>query len=202
MKFYSLEERNTLPTAIIYGIKETQYSEEIPDCTRLVGGAAEVELSEQGTKWHDILTTSSQSVKIVSERVVNGIKEAGLTGIDFYPITSINAKPNKRLLDIDPPNYYWFIITGTVKARLERDDGTPIEFNQDRGIYEFSMKHVGKAKRYVLDMDSWDGSDFIYISTVINAHRFFSERFAELIKKNKWTNFVVNPPIANNIVRA
>jgi hypothetical protein len=158
-----------------------------------------------GRKWMDFLTPRlSQSPLLCSERVLNGMLSANLTG--FRALLTRLHPPGKKA--ISPPwNYYWIIPTGLPYQFSKKLYRGSQKIHQYKFVFEsadldecrrqsLASKEFLYSKRIPIE-ETWDGKDFNRLTKedpVGSAgYTLCSRRVLDLAARDKWTNIQFAP---------
>ena len=147
-----------------------------------------VAVAAGGRRWVDLMVTNSIGLYLYSEAVVKMVAEEGLQGIEFFP-TEIGKVEGKQLREQRPwPRYYVGRVTGRIGAIVSNEEGgEPLPVDEQTGLYRFIK--LGGLNCFQLQPESWDGSDFLHVSTVNTAHRLCTERVKAAVERRKLHNF-------------
>jgi len=121
----------------------------------------------------DFLGTDSAHVYVISQRVLDILKEHGLTGYETYDVEVSGGK-------VELPKYYGFTAVGQGGHILAKESG--VQYGK-REPGETRRTIMGR-KRLVFDESQWDGSDFFYLEESPGSI-IVTERVRELFKKEK-----------------
>ena len=138
--------------------------------------------TEKGTRYPDALANISNLI-IVSDRVLRGFYDHGVTGFTPFPI--VIGPRSKKLQDVIPPVYWHLRVDGRCELDLEAM-GLKIPVFCDRCYYSEIEKKADYG--FVVKEGSWDGSD-LFLSKDRSNYVFCSQRVFDLAKKFQWTNF-------------
>ena len=130
-----------------------------------------------GHKLTDLLDTGYDPLYLISDRLRSILEENELTGWKCFPIRIFDKKRNEVL------GYHGFSITGRC-GPIDHKKATIIEKCQ---IPEWPVRKYYKG--LYVGLDKWDGSDFFIPEK--SAWPIITKRTADLIKKNKITNIVI-----------
>ncbi|MDH8701623.1 hypothetical protein M2138_000970 [Dysgonomonadaceae bacterium PH5-43] len=132
-----------------------------------------------GKKIYDLINIGSAIVVLLSERVINILKENQITGWKSYPAIIYDKQGN--IID----NYSVFAVTGRCGPI---DHYKSEEFIKDPyfegGPYNEMLRGIYP------DMEQWDGSD-IFTAEGGTAYTFMSKKARDLLVKNKITNITL-----------
>ena len=138
--------------------------------------------TEKGKRYPDALANISNLI-IISDRVLQGFYDHGVTGFTPFPIV-IGAR-SKKLQDVIPPVYWHLRVDG--RCELDLDEmGVVVTEHCKRCYYSYLEKASGYG--YAVKDGSWDGRD-LFISPLNDRKKFCSPRLFELVKEFQWTNF-------------
>ena len=181
MQFFKYSMRTNSPTGIDLGLPSNfARSKVMPACVPLpnVGVAA------GGRRWVDLMVTNT-SVFLYSEAVVRMVEEEGFRGIEFFPV-EIGEIESKLLRAQTPwPRYYVGRTTGRIGAVVTTDEGAAPPFDEATGTYR---RRGASLYRGQLLPETWDGSDFFYISS-FPSYCFCTARVKAAIEQRKLYNF-------------
>ena len=140
-----------------------------------------------GREWYDCLSTTyfHKGIYVVSERVAIDIQKEKLVGLSLHEVV-FEKSENPRLPVQSAPVYYWTLFEGQMAAKVYSSEGKLYPFDGESKVY---VTDSDSRKSFHLDVGSWDGSDFFFLSTGKWGFRFVSERVVEAAKRRKWTNF-------------
>ncbi len=127
-----------------------------------------------GNKLCDVISAGAPGFHLFSDKVINALKESGITGWGAYPVTVQTKKKG------DLTNYYAFYVTGRAE-KADRSLSGQIEVPLPNG------KKKMKDKGYFFPLDSWDGSDFFYFTGTLSAIGV-TERVKEVFEAVNATN--------------
>ena len=173
--------RTNSPTGIDIDLPESfAWSRQLPARVPLLG----VQVAAGGRRWVDLMVTNT-SVYLHSEAVVRMVEEEGFTGMEFFP-TEISKVESKQLRAQTPwPRYYVGRVTGRIGAVVTTDEGETPPFDEESGTYR---RRGASLYRGQLLPETWDGSDFLYIST-FPSYCFCTARVKAAIEQRKLYNF-------------
>ncbi len=129
----------------------------------------------------DFLGTNSAHVYVASERVLNLLREHGLSGYCTYDVQVSGSK-------IELPRYYGLTAVGRGVHILLKESGA--ELSSERR--PDGTRRIMGVKRLVLDENQWDGSDFFYPEE-LPGMILVTERVKDLFKKEKVRNCKLTP---------
>ena len=138
--------------------------------------------TEKGTRYPDALANISHLI-IVSDRVLHGFYDHGVTGFTPFPIV-IGAR-SKKLQDVNPPVYWHLRVDGRCELDLEAM-GTKVTVFCNRCYYSELEKVEGFG--FIVKEGTWDGSD-LFLCEYRDRYQFCSPKVFELAKQFQWTNF-------------
>lgn len=162
-----------------------------PTCARIrheYSGEATVRIADRGRKWYDIIHTES-IIPIVSERVVEALKNATLVGWEAFPVT-IESVESRKLAKLKPPNYTWLKIQGAIKVSESPSIVGEIEACPVCRHLEGIEGPTQLVPEGVITSDS---ESFFEISNIWLRHRVCTRRVVDLARENGWTNFRFEP---------
>ena len=185
MSFFEYSMRTTLPTGIGLSLPEDfAWSRQRPEQTPLPG----VEVAEQARRWVDLMVTNSPGLYLYSEAVVHMVQEEGFGGIEFFAVEVARVESKHLRAQTPWPRYYVGRVTGRIGAIVANEmGGEPLRVDEQTGLYQFSK--LGGLEYYQLQPESWDGSDFMHVSTVYTAHRLCTARVKAAVEQRKLRNF-------------
>ena len=156
-----------------------------------------------GRQWMDFLTpTRSHSPLLCSQRVLNAIRESGLSG--YKAVTVKLHPPSGKKMD-QPCEYYWLIPTAPpydFESRIYRGSAHHNSYHfmfqtgdhNDPRIKQTQLKEGEYIYiRPIPKLEAWDGSDFnVYHNferpTGIFGMMRCGRKVVDLAAKEKWTN--------------
>ena len=191
-EFYQLGNRNTQPTGMSLPLPEDfAWSDKLPALVPLPNVLIGVRAAQ---RWVDIMTTNT-SVYLYSEAVVQMVEKEGFQGMEFFPVEIGGVESPRLCAQLPWPRYYVGRVTGRIKAVVTTDEGELLPFDEVTGMYG---PNDGLLKRGQLQPETWDGSDFLYVSTY-PSYCFCTARVKEAVEKRKLHNFNFIAPYEPNV---
>jgi hypothetical protein len=143
----------------------------------------EVFVKVDGNEACDFIIAGAPSFYLVSERVINAMKENDITGWSVYPVT-IKTSSMEEI-----KNYLAFYIIGNAdKADRNLSEKIEVTFpNKTKGI---------KEKGYYFPLNSWEGTDFFYhvgtygITVTEKVKEFFESLNVTNVKFESCTEYI------------
>ena len=147
-----------------------------------------------GTKLYDLINSGFAGIYLLSNKVINLLKENQISGWMTYPCNLFDKQKNEVL------GYSLF----SVKGRCGPID----RLKSERHIKQYTQtgKPVDILKGLYFEMDTWDGSDIF--SPEGTLYTFVNEKVKEILIKNKVTNILfdritdietIQPKLGNDI---
>lgn len=134
---------------------------------------------KKGRYWRDILDTGWGYIYLISERMVNIMKENGFTGWKLFDVEVYDKQNNKV------PGYYGLSATGRCGSQ---DYSKCIDFTTK---FVENGPIVEMCKGFHFDINTWDGSDFFFaknhygfIITECVYHAFLEAKLSNLRMSN------------------
>lgn len=145
-----------------------------------------------GDYWGDIIGAGPFGPGfMLSERVIQGLREIGARGFDVYPVI-IDSVQSEKLMRLPMPQYFYLNITGTIKI-----DWRASGLNEPCGLCGAPLKPQIKTPDWLIPVENgWDGSD-IFDGNPYGGP-FCTERIIHLARKHRWTNFRFYPVAADH----
>ena len=141
-------------------------------------------------RWVDIMNTNT-AICLYSETVVCMVEEEGLRGMEFFPVEIGQVESPHLQAERPWPRYFVGRVTGRIGAIVTTNAGEPLLFDEATGMYRTGD---GLLKRGQVQPETWDGSDFMHLSTIPATHRFCTARVKAAVEKRKLSNFNFYPP--------
>jgi hypothetical protein len=154
--------------------------------------------SKNARQWVDIMDTYKIWIHLFSEQVVQMVEEEDFRGIEFFPVQFGRVESRFLRARRPWPKYFVGRVTGRIAADMETYEGEPLAFDEQTGFYK--TKGLGGLHRARLRPETWDGSDFMHVSTFYTSHRLCTARVKEAVERRKLSNFNFIAEEAPNII--
>ncbi|MDZ4817542.1 MAG: hypothetical protein SGJ20_01065 [Planctomycetota bacterium] len=145
---------------------------------------------DEGKQWPDIMGNGAgQPSFVLSRRVLDAMREAGITGYIEHPVVIENIQ-DARLKRLPSPEYGYLEITGGIDLDLPASG-----FRAVGPVCSLcgQTKWEGEFKQFVQVADSWDGTDIFTARNYRCGVVYCSEKFLLLARQERWTNFRFTP---------
>jgi hypothetical protein len=187
------EPRRTGPVVTVAFNPNCAIREKCTQCGRIVtiregfeGATAESE-GKAPKEWTDHI---GEFQLVFSERVVDSLKESGITGFVPHPL-QITRVESLALASSSRPNYFVIEVTGRVDIDREHYDGGDGLLCEACGVWR--PRPGGKVKygdkMTVPVLESWDGSDFVKCRNIRHGGFYCAPSVVELARVGGWTGF-------------
>jgi len=164
-------------------------------------GSADVEVQD-GAKWTDRIggDGAGRARLIISDRVLEGLLEYGITGFRAYPV-SFSKISSARLRKLSRPNYHILTVEQGIEFEQSFRADIPNEWlcpnckalkrEAPQEYRDFIYNEIQWQRRLTPILNSWSGLD-IFRGHNGPAGFYCSEKVLELAHERGWTNFRFN----------
>lgn len=155
------------------------------DATQLVFQGDDALLIDGAKSYPDCMLYGSVGLSfIVSERVMEVLRQENITGYDEAKKVSLYRSRYGKLVKQDP-NYYMINITGSIDLDLKAMSLKKKNVCPMCGSFKWSRQRLYTIDS-VFDMSTWDGSDICRIKS-FPGYIMISDRLKEIFEKHKFT---------------
>jgi hypothetical protein len=151
-------------------------------------GAFDVNL-EGGSEYPDALGCGAYPFLIISERVVDDWNQAGIDNYLTYPVR-ISSIDSADITNKLPPNYWRIEMNGTCSIDLLSSGLVNADYCAICGNLRTGESQI---TGFIMEADSWDGSDLFRDKNQFPRINFCTMRILELAKKKTHSNFRFEP---------
>lgn len=190
----------------VHSIRISYGSIQVPGLRAIESDRPLVVIGKSGSEWPDCLASDfSRFPLFFSERMIQGIANAGLTGLSAVEVKMDASKNAKLIRSAERLRFYQVSPLGVAMEfnhRVFERVGQCYEFRfettdkTDPRLRPTALPYMQQTQRIPLKQ-SWDGSDFIMVSKKIPIYGsggfYCTRRFVELARSETWSNLNFTP---------